>query len=253
MNDNPKITQEIVETMQSEKSEGKRSKFERVSKALSIVAIPFVLAIGGWYIQTQLQDQSITIQKQLQDQSVRKDYVQIAISILTEPDKTKVDPILRGWAVDLLNDNSPRKFSTEVIEKLKEGKISLPSDGAVVDTTINKSGVIINPSNGEKLRYRMDIIGASSTVRLSCEDRTLWTEMIPISDKERVWFKDQTDFHSNDETYTFNISSSGTTKYNLFVELIGADGKVLDVVKDIKGESTKDDTVQITFDVRVSR
>src|SRR5262249_51803207 len=88
---------------------------ERISRMLSIVAIPAVIAFGGWLIQRQLQDQSI-----------RRDYVQLAVSILQNPDPSKVPPEIREWAVDLLNENSPTKLNAQAIANLKSGKVALP-------------------------------------------------------------------------------------------------------------------------------
>lgn len=88
---------------------------EAVSRILSIAAIPIVIAVGGWLVQ-----------KRLQEQSVRKDYVQLAISILREPSSEKVGTELKGWAVDLLNAYSEVKLTQKVSRTLKEGKAVLP-------------------------------------------------------------------------------------------------------------------------------
>jgi hypothetical protein len=231
-----KIHREILVTMKSEnKPEGVWSIIEKISKALSLAAIPLVLGIGGWLIE-----------RQLQNQTVKKDYVQIAITILTEPDKAKVDPIIREWAVDLLNDNAPRKFSSDTVEKLKKGEISLLGTSiAKVDTPVDKTEVSINPDNGEKLRYRLGIIGASSTISLSCPHRTLWSKPIKSSKDEEVLSGVETNFDSNDDTYDFKILSFGDIKYDLLVEHIDANGKVLDQLKHIKGESKANSNMNV--------
>jgi hypothetical protein len=87
---------------------------EKLSRILSIAAIPVVIAVGGWLIQRQLQDQTL-----------RRDYVQLSLSILQNPDPSKVPPDIRNWAVDLLNENSPTKLNPEAIQKLKSGAITL--------------------------------------------------------------------------------------------------------------------------------
>src|SRR5215471_4668723 len=89
---------------------------ERISRTASIAAIPVVLAIGGWIIQRQLQNQTVS-----------RDYVQLALTILQSPDQSKVPPELREWAVDLLNENSPTKLNAKAIRTLKSGEITLPS------------------------------------------------------------------------------------------------------------------------------
>jgi hypothetical protein len=87
---------------------------EKISRMLSIAAIPVVIAVGGWFIQRQLQDQTI-----------RRDYVQLAVSILQNPDPSKVPPEIREWAVDLLNENSPTKLNAKAIQNLKSGAVTL--------------------------------------------------------------------------------------------------------------------------------
>ncbi|WBL75309.1 hypothetical protein I3J27_19870 [Bradyrhizobium xenonodulans] len=89
---------------------------ERISRLASIAAIPIVLAVGGWIIQRQLQSQTIS-----------RDYVQLALTILQNPDQSKVPPELREWAVDLLNDNSPTKLNEKAMANLKSGTVILPS------------------------------------------------------------------------------------------------------------------------------
>ena len=86
---------------------------ERISKTLSIVAIPMVLAFGGWIIQQHLQNQTVS-----------RDYVQLAVSILKEPKDSNQE--MRSWAVELLNQNSPTKFTTKVIDQLNSGTTRLP-------------------------------------------------------------------------------------------------------------------------------
>jgi hypothetical protein len=87
---------------------------EKISRIFSIAAIPVVIAVGGWLIQRQLQDQTI-----------RRDYVQLALSILQNPDPSKVPPEIQEWAVDLLNQNSPTRLNAQAIEHLKSGAITL--------------------------------------------------------------------------------------------------------------------------------
>ena len=72
---------------------------ERISRMASIAALPIILAIGGWVIQRQLQNRTVS-----------RDYVQLALTILQNPDQSKVAPELREWAVELLNANSPTKL-----------------------------------------------------------------------------------------------------------------------------------------------
>src|SRR5437763_17014871 len=86
---------------------------ERVSKTLSIAAIPSVLAVGGWVLQERLQDQTVS-----------RDYVQLAVTILKEPNSSKDR---KSWAVLLLNAHSATKFTPEMSNSLSEGTIQLPA------------------------------------------------------------------------------------------------------------------------------
>lgn len=86
---------------------------EQLAKIISYIAIPIVLAMGGW-----------NIQKAVAQQAVSKDYVQIAVGILAQP-KDSIHPEIRNWAVDLINENAPIKFSGEAIAKLKSGEVTL--------------------------------------------------------------------------------------------------------------------------------
>ncbi|MDQ3743440.1 MAG: hypothetical protein M3444_03565 [Acidobacteriota bacterium] len=127
MAEETKNRREIVVINRSESREPDRwGKIERISRILSVAAIPVVLAIGGWIVQHQMQNQAATLQQQLQNQTVSKDYVQLAVSILREPDKSKVSPEMRDWAVNLLNAYSAVKLNDDVAKKLKEGQTVLP-------------------------------------------------------------------------------------------------------------------------------
>ncbi|MEO0470059.1 MAG: tetratricopeptide repeat protein [Bacteroidota bacterium] len=86
---------------------------ERLSKIISIVAIPVLVAVYGNILKEKLSNQSL-----------QKDYVDLAVDILT---KEEIDPPIRDWAVDLLNDNAPTKMSEEAIAALKSGEAKLPN------------------------------------------------------------------------------------------------------------------------------
>ena len=93
---------------------------ERITRMVSLLAIPVVIAIVGALIQTSVAKRSVSQQ-----------YVQVAVSILTS--REKVDPNLRSWAVDLLDANSPTPLGDTVKRKLKEGSVTLPSEPNQLD------------------------------------------------------------------------------------------------------------------------
>jgi WD40 repeat protein len=106
---------------------------EKAAKLLSLVAIPVVLAVVGWLIQNSLSERNVS-----------QEYVKLAVSILEQP-KDKAENALRGWAADLLNQNSPTKFSPEVLQALKEGEATLPALAAILGATSGGSSLAISP------------------------------------------------------------------------------------------------------------
>jgi hypothetical protein len=126
--DTKTIRREVVLINDSkQKGSGLWDRTEQIAKILALIAIPALIAIGGWIIQ-----HSISLQ------SVNKDYVQLAVSILTKSDE-EVAPSLRNWAVELLNDKSTVKFSPEVATELATGQLKLPT------TVFARGGVPFKP------------------------------------------------------------------------------------------------------------
>lgn len=102
------------------------------ARIASLVAIPLVLAIVGAFIQETLSRSTVS-----------RDYVQLAVSVLTA-DKDKTRPELRAWAVDLLNENSSVKFSKEFADRLKGGDIEFPASLQAILSTA-KGGIAASP------------------------------------------------------------------------------------------------------------
>ena len=75
----------VVTTKSESKPSSWLDKFEQFCKAFAIALVPVVIAVGGWWIQTQTQSDV-----------VRMGYVSLAVSILKEPETAKVDPKLRS-------------------------------------------------------------------------------------------------------------------------------------------------------------
>lgn len=116
------------------KSVDRWDRAEQIAKVSSLVAIPVVLAIVGWLIQSSLSERNVS-----------QEYVKLAVSILKEP-KDKTDPALRGWAADLLNQNSPTKFSAQVLQALKEGEATLPAQlAAILGATAGGASLAVGP------------------------------------------------------------------------------------------------------------
>lgn len=85
-------------------------KIQAIASTASLAIIPIVIAVMGWKIQSTLSEQS-----------VKKDYVQIATNILSDP-KTARETDLRGWALDVLAKNSPVPFKPSLRDKIIAGK-----------------------------------------------------------------------------------------------------------------------------------
>jgi hypothetical protein len=83
-------------------------RWKSISSIASAIAIPFVLAIVGYFIQ-----------KQLADEGLKKDYVSIAAGILKENPASQ-ESELRRWAVAVLDLNSPIPFSSKAKDELEK-------------------------------------------------------------------------------------------------------------------------------------
>jgi WD40 repeat protein len=123
----------ISVTVKQDKPVSTGADWERTARIASLVAIPVVLAIIGAFIQETLSRSTVS-----------RDYVQLAVSVLTA-DKDKTSPELRAWAVDLLDENSPAKFSKEVADSLKGGQIEFPRSLAAMLSTTNGSNMAASP------------------------------------------------------------------------------------------------------------
>jgi WD40 repeat protein len=120
-------------------------KLESTTKIISAIAIPVVIAVGGWWIQSSITKQSIS-----------KDYVSLAITVLEKP-KAEIDKSLRDWAVDLLDEYAPRKFPRETIAKLKSGSLDFSALAAVLisrdsnNVAIAPNGHLVATAGGDKV------------------------------------------------------------------------------------------------------
>jgi len=77
-------------------------RWKSIATIASAVAIPVVLALVGYALQSRVADEGI-----------KKDYVQIAINILKE-DPSRQDQSLREWAIEVVDRNSPVPLSAKV-------------------------------------------------------------------------------------------------------------------------------------------
>ncbi|MGH8521089.1 MAG: WD40 repeat domain-containing protein [Gammaproteobacteria bacterium] len=113
---------------------------EQLAKILSLVAIPVVLGVGGWVLQSSMSDDK-----------TKQEYVKLAVTIINDP---KGDATLRRWAANLLSQTSPVPFTPETINALSSGDQRLPfvptSD---VSATFSPDGrTLITGSSDGKVR-----------------------------------------------------------------------------------------------------
>jgi hypothetical protein len=99
-------------------------KAQSLATIVSLLAVPTVLAWGGWRIQERIAEQS-----------TKREYVQLAVSILKEPPsrESNDEQDLRAWAVSLLEQNSPLPFSKQSRAALLTSR--LPARDASMDAT----------------------------------------------------------------------------------------------------------------------
>ncbi|MBX8557015.1 C40 family peptidase [Pseudomonas cichorii] len=98
----------------------KLSRLLVVSQIITMLAVPVVLAVVGFWVQRSLQEQQI-----------KRDYVSLAVSLLLpkKEGEKETSPELRSWATELLNESSPVKLSRAQSQSLKRNGLSLqPGD-----------------------------------------------------------------------------------------------------------------------------
>ncbi len=79
----------------------KLEKIQSIASIASSIAIPLILAVGGYFVQREIADDGI-----------KKDYVAMATGILRE-DARSQDPALRLWAVEIVSAFAPIKLSPQ--------------------------------------------------------------------------------------------------------------------------------------------
>lgn len=105
---------------------------ERYARVFSLVVIPIAIALGGCLIQAAIAQQATS-----------SEYVKLAVGILS-PSKDPIDPDLRIWAVDVMNEYSRVRFGSETSKKLQSGELNLPtgSDPCLAPAPSNPQGSI---------------------------------------------------------------------------------------------------------------
>ena len=85
-------------------SMGSLARIEAVAKIASLIVIPVVIALTGWWVQSSVADAGI-----------KKDYVAMAMSILKDK---SADPKLVTWVSEVVQENSPTPLSNQLQAKI---------------------------------------------------------------------------------------------------------------------------------------
>jgi hypothetical protein len=84
--------------------------WKQIAQIVSALAIPVVLALIGFFVQRSLADAGL-----------KKDYVQMALTVLKEqPNKENAE--LRQWAIAVLDKNSPVPIPSKLKSQLASSK-----------------------------------------------------------------------------------------------------------------------------------
>jgi hypothetical protein len=99
-------------------------KAQVVATIASLVAIPVLIAWG-----------SQSIQSRISEEGMRKDYVTMAVGILTKSKEEQPDIELRQWAVKVIDLNSPVPLPGSLQQKLSVGATRLAIEARMEEMT----------------------------------------------------------------------------------------------------------------------
>ncbi len=85
---------------------GRLESWKDLSQIIALIAIPVVLAGIGYFVQ-----------KSIADIGLKKDYIQLALSVLNQ-EPTGNNTQLRKWAISVLDQNSPVPLPAALKEEL---------------------------------------------------------------------------------------------------------------------------------------
>ena len=125
-------------------------KAESVAKIISLIALPLVVAVGGWFIQSSMNENA-----------VKSQYVEIAVNVLSQdPEESNVT--LRDWASRTLAEHSSIEFSQREIEALVTGEIRV-SDYKIsnISNDLNQQQKLILNARQEIKKVKTDWLDLS--------------------------------------------------------------------------------------------
>jgi hypothetical protein len=129
----------------------KLSRLLVVSQIITMLAVPVVLAVVGFWVQRSLQEQQI-----------KRDYVNLAVSLLLpkKEGEKETSPELRLWATELLNESSPVKLSKAQSQSLRVNGLSLQRND------LQPGDLIFIPQKGRAPIRQQVIRGADGGVEI---------------------------------------------------------------------------------------
>jgi lysozyme family protein len=151
---------------QAESGNGRRSfldKAEQVAKIFATGAIPIIIGVGGWIIQTTIErdkEQAAKIQQE-QQRAIDKDkisleYVKIAKEILTSTEKD-VPQELTKWSWQLMDGVSPVKFDKDDLDRLIARRERIPTP------TVSSNFLSLTPEY-DQMFNNMKLIGGDQKI-----------------------------------------------------------------------------------------
>lgn len=104
-------------------------KLEQAAKIFATAALPVIVALGGWWIQSTIENDKQKAAKIQQEQQSALEYVKIAKEILTSTEKD-IPEELTKWSWRLLNGVAPVKFEQADLDRLIANKERIPTPSA---------------------------------------------------------------------------------------------------------------------------
>ena len=100
-------------------------KCQQLAQIIALLALPFIVAGGGWWIQTATSHESVSTQALSAREATNEKFVELALTILQKESKGE-NQGLRRWAGEVFAKFSPVPLAEKEREALIFGKATLP-------------------------------------------------------------------------------------------------------------------------------
>lgn len=142
------------------------NKVQSIAAIVSSVAIPIVIALVGWWVQSSVSNEGI-----------KKDYLQMAIGILKDIEKQKDDE-MRKWAVAVLDKNSPVPFSRDLRSKLEEGFVFVSTPFPMPPEALMRPPIKLKPLPNQRSVTMRDLLVTTVENYGLCHENALTLEYL---------------------------------------------------------------------------